>query len=89
MRLKYKFVLREVSGQVVAVAVGKDHGHFNGMVKLNKTGAFLMEELNGKDRTPEELLEAMIEKYDVSRERAWENLDSFLRVLRQGGLLAE
>ena len=89
MRLKYKFVLREVSGQVVAVAVGKDHGHFNGMVKLNKTGAFLMEELNGKDRTPEELLEAMVEKYDVSRERAWENLDSFLHVLRQGGLLAE
>lgn len=89
MKLKYTFVLREVSGQVVAVAVGTDHGKFNGMVKLNRTGAFLMEELNGKERTREELLEAMVEKYDVSRERASENLDSFLQILRQGGLLSE
>jgi len=89
MKLKYAFVLREVSGQVVAVAVGTDHGKFNGMVKLNRTGAFLMEELNGKERTREELLEAMVEKYDVSRERAWSNLDSFLQILRQGGLLSE
>ena len=89
MKLKYQFVLREVSGQTVAVAVGMDHGKFNGMVKLNKTGAFLMELLNGKDLNREELLEAMLSRYDVSRERASENLDSFLDVLRQGGLLTE
>ncbi len=89
MKLKYQFVLREISGQTVAVAVGVDHEKFNGMVKLNQTGAYLMELLNGKDMSHEELLEAMVSRYDVSRERASENLDSFLRVLRQGGLLTE
>ncbi len=89
MRLKYQFVLREVSGQWVAVAVGKDHGSFNGMVKLNSTGAFLMDLLTQGEKSRQELLDAMLERYDVSRERAEENLDSFLQTLRQGGLLAE
>ena len=89
MRLKYQFVLREVSGQWVAVAVGKDHSYFNGMVKLNATGAFLMELLRGEGRSRSELLEALTERYDVTRERAEENVDSFLQTLRQGGLLAE
>ena len=89
MKLKYRFVLREVSGQSVAVAVGMDHSSFNGMVKLNRTGAFLMELLNEKDMSREELLEALLERYDVTGQRAAENLDAFLNTLRQGGLLQE
>ena len=89
MKLKYRFVIREVSGQWVAVAVGQDHGKFNGMVKLNATGAFLMERLAEEDLSRETLLEAMLERYDVTRARAEENLDSFLQVLREGGLLTE
>ena len=89
MKLKYRFVVREVSGQSVAVAVGTDHGKFNGMVKLNATGAFLMGLLNEKDLSRQELLEAVVNRYDVTEERAAANLDSFLDVLRQGGLLAE
>ncbi len=89
MKLKYRFVVREVSGQSVAVAVGTDHGSFSGMVKLNKTGAFLMELLNKKDMSREELLGAMLDRYDVTESRASENLDAFLNTLRQGGLLQE
>lgn len=89
MRLKYRFVLREVSGQWVAVAVGKDHAKFNGMVKLNSTGAFLMTLLTEGEKTKEELLTAMLERYEVTEERASANLDSFLQTLEQGDLLAE
>ena len=89
MKLNYHFVIREVSGQSVAVAVGTDHDKFNGMVKLNHTGAFLMELLNDRDLSREELLQAMVARYDVTEERASENLDTFLDVLRRGNLLRE
>ncbi len=89
MKLRYRFVLREVSGQSVAVAVGPDHSKFNGMVKLNQTGAFLMNLLNDRDLSREDLLTALLERYDVDRKRAEENLDVFLETLRQGGLLVE
>ena len=35
MKLKYKFIVREVAGQSVALAVGDDNKYFNGMIKLN------------------------------------------------------
>lgn len=89
MKLKYRFLIREVSGQWVAVAVGQDHAEFNGMVKLNGTGAFLMKRLIEGQQSRESLLEALVEHYDVSEERAGENLDSFLNTLREGGLLTE
>ena len=41
MKLKYKFVVREIDGTHVAVAVGKDNEKFNGMIKLNKSGAVI------------------------------------------------
>ena len=87
MKLKYRFVIREMAEQYVAVAVGADNAHFHGMVKLNSTGAFLMERLNEKPCTEEELLHAMLDRYDVTRERARENLQSFLQILRDGDLL--
>lgn len=87
MKLKYRFVQREVSGQWVAVAVGKDHSNFNGMVRLNGSGAFIMDLLIEGEKTREELLGAILKRYDVSRERAEENLDRVLDSLEQGGLL--
>ena len=89
MRLRYQFVIRQVAGQNVAVAVGNDHLKFSGMVKLNHTGAFLMELLKDRDLSREELVEAMVHRYDVKSDRAAENLDAFLDVLRKGGLLQE
>ena len=87
MKLKYRFVVREVAGQFVAVAVGTDNAKFNGMVKLNATGAFLMELLNQGDHTRQELLSAVLDRYEVTEQRAGENLDAFLQILRDGKLL--
>ena len=41
MKIKDGFVLEEVGGSYLAVAVGECAGNFNGMVRLNGTGAFL------------------------------------------------
>lgn len=89
MKLKYRFVQRQVGGNWVAVAVGPDHEKFNGMVKLNNTGAFIMSLLIQGEQSRESLLCAMLERYDVDRERAEKNLDNVLDHLRQGGLLVE
>lgn len=89
MKLKYRFVIRDVAGQFVAVAVGTDNAKFNGMVKLNKTGAFLMELLNTRSYSREELISAMLDRYEVEEACARENLEEFLQILREGQLLEE
>ncbi len=89
MRLKYRYMLREVSGQWVAVAVGKDHADFNGMITLNAPGAFLLERLTQGEQSREDLLSALLDRYNVTPERAEEDLDRFLQVLRDGNILVE
>jgi hypothetical protein len=46
MKLKYRFIVRNVGGKLVAVAVGTDNEKFNGMVKLNANGEMIFKMLN-------------------------------------------
>ena len=41
MKIKQGFILREVAGSYLVVAVGEAVKRFNGVINLNETGAFL------------------------------------------------
>lgn len=85
MKIKDGFVLRKVGGQYVAVATGARMMDFNAMISTNETGAFLWELLKkGADRA--ELAAAMTAEYDVSEKDAAEDIDEFLRQLRDAGI---
>ncbi|MBE7056565.1 MAG: PqqD family protein [Ruminococcaceae bacterium] len=87
MKLKYKFVVRTVGGKKVAVAVGTDNEKFNGMIKLNDTGEFIFSMLNSGDFSETELVEKIMEKYDVDMENAKNSVASYIDVLNKNGLL--
>ena len=87
MKLRYNFVVQQVADDYVAVAVGEDASNFGRLVRMNKTGAFLFEMLK-KDMTREELLAAMVEKYDADEEILQSNLDVFLEKLKEEKVLA-
>jgi hypothetical protein len=53
----------------------------------NGTGSFLLKQLVD-ERTREELVAAVVDEYDVPRERAEADTDAFVRVLQDKGLLA-
>lgn len=89
MKLKYKFVVRNVSGQPVAVAVGKDSEKFNGMVKLNPSGEVIFKMLSEADITQEELLSQFAAQFDITEETAKPAVLRFLDQLRKNGLLEE
>lgn len=86
MKLKYRFVTRNVGGNFVAVAVGDDGALFNGMVKLNKTGAFVLEQLKD-ETTVEEIADKVAEKYDVTKEQALKDVAQCIESFRASGIL--
>lgn len=65
MKLKYNFVVNEVAGSKVAVAVGNDVTKFNGFIKMNESGSEIFNLLKN-DITFEELLNEMIKLYPDS-----------------------
>ena len=87
MRIKDGFVLEEVGGDFLAVAVGDRAKDFSGMVRMNGTGAFLWNMLAGKDITEDELVEAVLKEYDVDEARVRTDVAAFEKTLRENGIL--
>ena len=69
MKIKQGFMLREVAGNFVVVAVGEASKNFNGVINLNESGAFLWKQLMS-ETTNDKLLDALLNEYsgDVNKE---------------------
>lgn len=88
MKVREGFIVREVGDQPVVVAVGPASQFFNGMVRLNATSKFLFEQLQD-DKTEDELVKAMTDKYDVDEETARKDVQSFVETLVKPGIIEE
>ena len=87
MKIKSGFVLEKVGGAYLAVAVGSRTKDFNGLVRMNGTGAFLWGLLADKDMTSEELLAKVLSEYEVAEEQARGDIAAFEKTLRDNGIL--
>lgn len=87
MRIKDGFVVRNICGEYVVVAVGRQTLDFKGLIKLNETGSFLWEQLQS-ERTADELLNALRNEYEVSEEIAKADIAAFIASLQEAELLA-
>ncbi|SKC39480.1 Uncharacterised protein [Acholeplasma oculi] len=86
MKIHKNYVLKQVADQHVVVPIGSEAVKFQGMISLNKTGAFLFECLM-QEQTLESLVHAMLEKFDVEIEKALKDINAFLDILEKHNLL--
>ncbi len=88
MKIKNGFVIEEVGGSYLAVAVGDSAESFNGMVRLNGTGAFFWNLMKDKDITCDELVDEVLKVYEgVTREQVTADALAFVAKLRDAGIL--
>lgn len=86
MKVKEGFILREVAGNYIVVAVGSAVKQFNGVITLNETGAFLWKKLEeGCER--QDLLSALLDEYEVEKSVAEADVNKFIEKLNGAGLL--
>ena len=79
MKLGKDFVTQEFNGVTMLIGMGKSD--FNGIVKCNKTTAYIIELLR-EDTTRDEIVRKMLERYDASEQVVCEDVDSVLASLR-------
>ena len=89
MKIKEGFVLEQLGESYVAVAVNRAADDFSGMVRLNSTGAFLWKKAAERDLTREELCDELTAVYEVDREIAMRDIDRFVNMLIEKGIMAE
>jgi len=86
MKLSKEFALREIAGNYIVVPFGEKAVNFNAMITLNETGAFLWKKIE-EGKNEEELLEAMLEEYEVDRRTARVHMKQFCDKLKAAGIL--
>ena len=86
MKIKDGFILREVAGSYLVVAVGNAVKEFGGIVNLNETGAFLWRLLE-KSSTESEMVDALLNEYEVDRETAEKDVKAFVQKLTEAKLV--
>ncbi len=86
MKIKEGFILREVAGNNIVVAVGNAVKTFNGVINLNQTGAFLWKILQ-EGAEKEDLVKALLDAYEVDEQTAKSDVDVFIGRLQQANLI--
>ena len=82
--IKQGYVVREIAGEFIAVPVDSSCG--TNIIILNPVSKFLWEELK-TEKSFDELLDAMLKNYSVSKEEAESDLKEFLMQLVGNNLL--
>ena len=81
MKIKDGFVVRELAGQSIVVALGEASKTFNGMIKLNDTGRLIWDML-AEGKSKEEIADKFIAEYDVDRSIAERDINAFIETLQ-------
>lgn len=86
MKIKSGFIVKEIAGQYVVIALGAASKIFNGIIKLNDSGKFIWDKLAvGADK--DEIVNALLEEYDVDRTVAEADVDKFIDELKGANIL--
>ena len=86
MRIKGDYVLREIAGEYILVPIGNTAMEMNGMITLNEVGVFIWNKLQD-ECTCEQLLNAILDEFDIDEELAKNDLDEFLKQLEEAHLV--
>ena len=79
MRIKEGYTIKKLGMGYVVVPIGQASMEFNGVIRLNESGAFLWHSIQDGADTRDKLLAAMLEHFDgLDETTAGQDLDEFL-----------
>ena len=88
MKIKDGYVLRDVAGQAVVIAVGEASRTFHGMISLNATGKQIWQGVSRGLRA-EAIAQELSEEYEVDPEKALRDTNEMIEKMRAAGVLEE
>lgn len=87
MKIRKEFVTREVGDTTVMVPTGKLMNEYSKMFKLNGVGKFIVELLQKENLEKEEIIQKILEEFEVEEQRAREDTEKFVQKLKENDIL--
>lgn len=88
MKIKDGFLLREVAGNYVVIAVGEDAVNFNSIITVNEIGAYIWNKIN-EGKNEEAIADDIIGEYSIDRNTALKDIGEFINQLREAEIIEE
>lgn len=89
MRIKDGFKVVNYHGQNTVVADTAVKGGLDNNIVLTDTSLFLWNLLKSRDVSKTEMLDALLENFEISTVLALSDIDVFLRTMKENGLIEE
>lgn len=87
MRIKQEYDLREIAGEYIVVIQGQLDADMTRVIALNESGAWLWEELSGKDFSPQQAAELLCGRYEVEADTALSDAEKWIETLEKCGAI--
>lgn len=90
MRIASGFRMRTLCNEHIVVGEGMERVDFNRLVSMNDTAAYVWEQLCGREKfDAETVCRLLLEKYDVTREVAYDDSRNLIKSWADAGLLED
>ncbi|MBQ3037621.1 MAG: PqqD family protein [Clostridia bacterium] len=88
MQIRDGFLLREVAGNFVVVAIGDDVLDFNAVITVNELGATIWHGIEDrKDKA--QIVEEILTEYDIDKETVSNDFDEFISQLKSNNIITD
>ena len=87
MKIKDGFTLRSLCGEHIVIGEGLDQVDYEKIISLNGSAAYLWEQVQGREFTIEDLVSLLTDRYDVSSDRALEDVKRMVATWQEQGLI--
>ena len=87
MKIIKEFILRDIAGECVLVPTGITTQEFNGLITMSDTAKFIWENLEKVDSF-DELIQLMLDEYEIDEETAGKDAHAFISELLRVGFIA-
>lgn len=86
MKIKEGFLVHEVAGNYVVIKIGQEAVNFNGLITLSESAKLLWDLLKD-DVEVKDLVNKLLEEYDIDEETATNDTLEFIESLKKNNIL--
>ena len=83
-----KYEIVDIADEFIAVPVGEGAINNKRVIALSNAAAFLLKQMSSQ-KTKEELIELLIDEYDLEKRIAIKDIDTFLETMINMGLIID
>ena len=88
MKIKSGYILKDVAGSKIVMAIGEESTKFNGIITFNEVGAEVFTMLDGTNSV-EEIVTKIAKDYEAPYEVVAEDVNALIEKMRNQGLIED